>query len=296
MQVAARVRPDLIKGAAWGLLAGLIGGGWMVTTRLGLQNSLNAYDLIAFRYAVPAVVLLPLIFRGALRGVPPWAVIVMVIGAGAPYGAIAASGLHFATAAQGGAFNAGTVPLFTALFSVVVLKLGLRPIQVVGLVLIPVGAVLIAGFDAVTASGNAWIGHLMFIFTAIIWSVYTVVMRKHGIQAFNATAIVAVFSCLFYLPLYPLVFGSNIPDAPIGEILGHLFYQGLLTGLIFYVAFNRAVVLLGGAASSVFLGLVPVFAAFLAIPVLGEWPTWYDLAGIALITAGIWLGSGARLR
>ena len=55
--------PDFIKGAAWGLLAALIGAGWMVMTRFGLQQSLNAYDLIAFRYTVPAIVLLPLLFR-----------------------------------------------------------------------------------------------------------------------------------------------------------------------------------------------------------------------------------------
>lgn len=117
-----RFQSDLARGLAWGLTASSIGASWLVLTRLGLQQTLNAYDLVAFRFGIPALILLPLIIRGALKGISPLAVFFMVVGAGVPYGLVLSVGLEFAPAAHGGAFNAGMVPLFTAVLSVLILR------------------------------------------------------------------------------------------------------------------------------------------------------------------------------
>jgi len=41
--------------------------------------------------------------------------------------------------------------------------------------------------------------------------------------------------------------------------------------------------------------LVPALSALFAIPLLGEWPSETDWAGIALISAGVYLASGGPL-
>lgn len=171
----------------------------------------------------------------------------------------------------------------------------LTRVQVLGMALIPVGGGLIAGVGLTGGANDVWVGQLLFVFAAFLWGVYTVAMRKQGVRALDAVAIVAGVSAFFYLPLYPFVLGSAIPAAPIAEIAFQAVMQGLIAGIGLYYAFNRAVVLLGGASSSLFIAAIPVLTALFAIPVLGEIPSGYDIAGIALITAGIYWGSGARL-
>jgi len=52
------------------------------------------------------------------------------------------------------------------------------------------------------------------------------------------------------------------------------------------------------SAGAAFGALVPVLSALLAIPLLGEWPSSADWAGIVVIATGVFLATGgeARLR
>ena len=53
--------------------------------------------------------------------------------------------------------------------------------------------------------------------------------------------------------------------------------------------FNRAVSLLGSAAATAIIALLPAVASLFAIPVLGEIPTPVDGAAIAIIVVGVLL-------
>ncbi len=59
------------------------------------------------------------------------------------------------------------------------------------------------------------------------------------------------------------------------------------------VAYARAVNILGASLASSFASLVPVLAMLAAIPLLGEVPGRSDVMGITVITAGVFLASGA---
>jgi drug/metabolite transporter (DMT)-like permease len=96
------------------------------------------------------------------------------------------------------------------------------------------------------------------------------------------------------LPFYPVFLGSRIDAASLSAILFQGFYQGILAGIVFFMAFNRAVELLGSARAAVFLAMVPVLAALMAIPVLGEYPDALEILGILTATTGFYFGTGAR--
>jgi len=51
--------------------------------------------------------------------------------------------------------------------------------------------------------------------------------------------------------------------------------------------------LLRASKAAAFVALVPDIAALMAIPTLGEWPTSIDWLAIGMITAGVYLASGA---
>ena len=69
---------------------------------------------------------------------------------GAPYTLVAASGLRFAPAHDGGALNPGFMPLFVALIAALVLGEKLSTTRMLGLALILAGALIIVGFAART--------------------------------------------------------------------------------------------------------------------------------------------------
>jgi drug/metabolite transporter (DMT)-like permease len=68
-------------------------------------------------------------------------------------------------------------------------------------------------------------------------------------------------------------------------------YQGIMMSVVALFAFNRAVVLLGPRAAAVIIALVPVTTTLLAIPVLGEWPSWPSAAAIFVIAMGVGLAA-----
>ncbi len=57
--------------------------------------------------------------------------------------------------------------------------------------------------------------------------------------------------------------------------------------------FGRSITLLGASKAAAFVALVPVMAALMAIPALGECPNSLDWLAIGMITAGLYLASGA---
>ena len=134
------VQGGIFTGAAWGLLAALIAAGWLVFTRMGHAGILNGYDLVALRYGVAALILLPYAVRhrSLLVGHGWGALTLLILGGGFPYGLAAVWGLSFAPVAHGGALMAGTIPTFTAMFGVAILAQRLQSRQVLGLVPITV--------------------------------------------------------------------------------------------------------------------------------------------------------------
>jgi drug/metabolite transporter (DMT)-like permease len=58
-----------------------------------------------------------------------------------------------------------------------------------------------------------------------------------------------------------------------------------------YICWQRAVALTGSQLPMFFLNLTPVFAAILAVLLLGEFPKSYHYIGLALIVLGIVLSN-----
>ena len=128
------------------------------------------------------------------------------------------------------------------------------------------------------------------------WASFTVAMRSAGQAGFaplHAAATVSVVSAVIYLPLYVLFLPHRIMDAPIGAIVTQTIYQGIFVSIISLFAFARAVSILGASLGASFASIVPVLAMLAAIPLLGEWPKTSDYIGIAAITFGVILSSGA---
>ncbi len=287
-----------LQGAAWGLFAISIWVGWILLTRYGVTTSLSPYDIAALRFACAGILLLPIVWRDGFGvrqiGIKTW--LIICFGAGVPYVLIASGGLQFAPSAHAGALIPGTMPLWTALLAMIFLHEKITGTRKLGLLLIPVGIVIFVGAGLTDFATGNWRGHLMFLTAAMCWASFTAAMRTAGLKGFtalHAAAVVSVVSAVWYLPVYALWLPHRIAEAPWSAIVIQTIYQGVFVSIISLFAYARAVGILGASLGSSFASLVPVLAMLAAIPLLGEMPKTADYFGIAAITVGVFLSSGA---
>lgn len=294
-------RAEYIRGALWGLGAISIWVGWILYTRVGVTSGaagMSPYDLVALRFTCAGILMLPIVLRNGLAirrvGIGNWLLVVAC--AGVPYVLLASSGLQFAPAAQAGALIPGTMPLWATLLAMLVLKEKISGLRRVGLALIPIGIMTILGAGLFHFETGYWRGHLLFIAASMTWATFTIAMRRSGsagLTGMHAAAIVSVVSLVVYLPIYLLFLPHQLADTPWTTIVGQTLYQGVVVSIISLVAYARAVSILGASLAASFASLVPVLAMLSAIPLLGEMPGISDVAGIAVITLGVFLASGA---
>ena len=100
---------------------------------------------------------------------------------------------------------------------------------------------------------------------------------------------------IVYVPVYAIVSGPSLLDAPWRDLILQAPVHGLLVAVISLTFFGRAVSLLGASNGSAFAALAPAITAILAIPILGEWPASTDWIAMLLISGGVYVASGAPL-
>lgn len=285
------------RGALYGLAAVSIWAGNTIVAGIGLRSSLTPWDISAIRFATAGLLLLPYLLRQGLAFERlGWIGLAALVLGGAPTVLLSTCGLQFAPAAHAGALFAGVMPLMVAILAAAVLKEVLTWQQRVGFALIVTGVVGIVWGAGGTVGATQNIGHLLFLGAALAWACYTVAMRRARLDGLHAAAISAVGSLLLYMPPYAYLAGASLFEASPSAIALQALVQGLLTAVISYVFYGRAIGILGASSGAAFAALCPAMTALLAIPILGEWPSAIDWMAIALISIGVYAVSGGPLR
>ncbi|MBJ6128025.1 DMT family transporter [Microvirga splendida] len=266
---------------------------WAVATRHAVTHDLPPAAVGVLRFGVPALVLIPFSWRIGLypKDLSPLKALGL-LGSGAPFFLIVAWGMQFAPAAEIGPLLPGTMPLFVALIGWLVFGERIGGMRVLGFGLILAGVVCIGGYGVLFAGNGAWRGHLLLLTGACLWGVYTHAYRRSGLSAFQAAALIALWSFLGLLPfgLPPLV--RALGDGLGGPILLQAVLQGLVAGVAGIVLYGIAIDRLGASRAAAVSPLSIVLAALIAIPVLKEIPNPAAWTGIVLATLGVVLASG----
>jgi drug/metabolite transporter (DMT)-like permease len=291
-----RTTAEYTHGALCGLAAVSIWAGNIVVAGLGLRSSLTAWDITAIRFAVAGLLLAPLLWRSGLAlDRLGWLGVTALVLGGAPTVLLANAGLLYAPAAHAGALFPGVMPLMTAILAALILNEAFTFQKQVGFAFIGSGIVCIVWGSGTTVGTSQATGHLLFLGAALAFACYTVALRRARLGGLHAAAISAVGSMLLYLPPYSLVAGTAVFDAPLSAIGLQALVQGLLTAVISYVVYGRAVSVLGASSGAAFAASCPAMTALMAIPILGEWPTLVDWAAILLISIGVYVVSGGPM-
>ena len=293
-------RRNLVVGVIYGLATALVWAGWAVATRFAMTTTLEPHDVTLLRYGVSGLFLWPLLFRTGLglQQIGVVRMVVMVVGAGAPFMLVASNGINFAPASHVATLMQGAMPLFVAIMAVVLFGQRFDRPQTIGFAAVVLGIACIGGHALLfNRAEGEWRGDLLFLLGGNLFAAYTLAQRRSGISSWHAVALVSVISTIGFAPFYFLFYDSNLLTAPWQEVLFQAFAQGIgiaMLGLWFY---GEAVRRLGAPHGAIFGSLVPGLASLMAAPLLGEIPGPSTIVGIVLVSLGVVLVSGiASLR
>ncbi len=295
---AISARGPILLGVGCGLISAVIWGVQAVVSRQSVLDGLTAGDVTILRYATAALVLLPLAL-GRLRPFPVgrlgWrrALILTAI-IGPSYSMILVGGAHFAPALHSSVISPGLIPICTALLAWIWLGERAGRLRLAGLGLLVIGIALFSweALQGAPTRADAWIGDLLFVLIALLWSVFGLLARRWRADAVEVTLATLILS----LPLLPLVWWllpGNLGQVAWSPILLQALYQGLLVGALALFLYTRAVEALGASRAALFLPLVPVVTALSGAVLLGEWPSVLETLGMAVAIAGMLLAFGA---
>ena len=164
----------------------------------------------------------------------------------------------------------------------------------------PLGRQGAAGADAAQASGGeAWrtlLGNGLVLAAVLCEAAFSVLSKARccPMSPLRRTTIVSFYAFIILLPM-TLFEARNFDFTSLSaSAIWGLAYYGAAVSYLSYVLWFRGIAQVQASAAAAFTGLVPLSGVALSWLVLGEQILWTHLAGLACVTAGIWLSCAAR--
>lgn len=282
------------------ILTTLMWGGNAIAGRLAV-GQVSPMMLTGLRWVVVVSVMVPLFGRQIAAEWPKLKSrlgFTILMGA---FGFTAFNALFYAAAHHTSAVNLtifqGAIPVLVLLGTILIFGARVIPLQVLGMIVTILGVVVVsvkADLEILrTLALN--IGDVWMLIACLFYAGYTLGLRHRpavpGLVFFTAMAVVAFLSSL---PLVGLEFAQGAAQwpTPTGWLI--LLYVALAPSLLSQIFYMRGVELIGPARAGLFVNLVPVFGALLAVVLLGEPFAFYHALGLVLVLGGIWLAERRR--
>ncbi|GJD94229.1 DMT family transporter [Methylobacterium iners] len=261
--------------------------------------------LTTLRWVVACAVLVPLAGRGVAREwrflLPSWRRTLLMGACGYTiFNALFYLAGTYTTATNLALFQ-GAIPVLVLTASFVLYRTRVGPIQILGVTITLLGVAVAAthGDLAVLRSLDFNRGDLFMLAACLFYAGYTVALRNRpAVSGLTFFAAMASAALLTSLPLLAMEWAAGRAIWPSGRGWLIVVFVGLGPSLLSQLLFMRGVELIGPNRAGVFVNLVPVFGALLAVVLVGE-PFRLDSAvALALVLGGIFvaerLGRPAR--
>ena len=207
--------------------------------------------------------------------------------------------LNFTTALNVSLINA-VQPILTVLLAVIFLKDRLTKVRVLGIFSALLGVVIMLSMGdwAVLAKLQFNVGDLIALGAVLGLASYALNLRKlpKELSVVESLFGIIVAGSLMLLPFYILesMFYATVPVR--ASTVFVLIELALLVSVFGNLMWNLGNQIIGPSRAAIFINLIPLFGAILAIVFLGEKIFIYHLAGGVMICLGVWLVMGRRLR
>jgi drug/metabolite transporter (DMT)-like permease len=279
------------------------GGNWVLAR--WIQNQFPPQTLGLLRWSSAALFLLPFALAPTLRA---WSAVrrewkrLAVLGAIGVTGfsALTYTGLAFTTSINGSLLNTAA-PVFIIAMSAMGFGERIKRMEVAGVAVSIVGVAIIVarGSLETLAAMRVNTGDALVVLAVLLWAIYTVLLRRWRIQLPPMVFLFTTIILSLPLPIATTVLEYALgAPAPSPDAIGWLtiVYFGLFPSIGAYACWNFGVSRAGAARATLFQYLIPVFAAILAVMLLGEEIRLFHIAGAALIVGGLLLAARTKSR
>ena len=276
----------------------LTAAGNLIAGRYAL-DSFSPAEANTLRYAIALAILAPLLGRWPKPTRRELPLLVATGGLGiCVYNILFFAALEIIPASEAGLLEM-TIPVASLLLAWAFLRERVAVRQVAGIVVSWLGTIWLLQILPASAAGakssDTWRGELLMLAGVACFAVYAIV-SKFAMRRLPPPA-VAGWSCLFgVVPLAAVAVPAFVADpdvltdASVASWLGILY--GAVVGFVFniiawYHCFRRV----GVARTNVFLYLVPIFGAVLAVPIFDESLTAWQVFGAGVTLVGVVLAT-----
>jgi drug/metabolite transporter (DMT)-like permease len=191
----------------------------------------------------------------------------------------------------------GSVPVFVLLCSLLVFRKGVTPVQAIGIFITLIGVVIIASGGNLRELQALSInrGDLYIVIACFLYAIYSVALsRRPKVSAISLFTVMSIAAWIVSLPLLAFEVMQQGWQAPTynGWLIALLVT--ILPSLVAQIFFIQSVALIGPNRAGVFINLVPVFAAIMAVIFLQESFEQHHAFALALVLGGIALSELGR--
>lgn len=279
------------------LLPGLFWAGNAIVAR-SIAGEVPPIGLAFWRWAVAAIVILPLAWRYLRRDIPMmlarWPIMLLLTTLGiSVFNTFLYMAAHTTTAINIVMLQT-TMPIVVVLATYLIFRDRVSPLQAFGILVSLAGTLVLTahGDPAILAHFDFRPGDLWMLAAVVSYAIYTALLRlRPPVHGFSFAFASFGLGALLLLPFYAAetVLVGPVPVSP-GSLLA-IGYVAVFASILAYMGFNRTVELLGANTAGLTVHLIPVFGILLAVLLLGERLEPYHGLGIGLIASGLWLAT-----
>lgn len=254
------------------------------------------FTLTSLRWLVAVIILLPFSLAPLRRDWPvirknlPYLLFCGAIGF-ALFNNLLYLALNHTTAINAGILQA-SMPLFVFAFNFLLFHIRATGLQLAGFVLTLIGVALTAtGGNLLNLAQTQFnIGDFYMVIAVVFYGLYSVALvRKPPLHWASFIIVPAIFALLVSLPF--TVWETLQPQFATPDAQGWavVAYTAIFPAILAQVFWVRGLDIIGSNRGGVFINLVPIFAAALAVLLLGESFRPHHAVALVLVVAGVWM-------
>ena len=136
-------------------------------------------------------------------------------------------------------------------------------------------------------------GDITMVIGMLSWATYSVLLKKktHQLSQLTLLEVVISFGFLFLIPIYFIEYQIGFRIELDKNFIMVLSYVVLFPGLISFIFWIKGISLIGANRSGVFLHMMPILSAIMAIIIFDEKFMFYHMLGAIFILIGIILSN-----
>ena len=194
-----------------------------------------------------------------------------------------------------GVLMISTIPVMIMFISSILKIEKTNIFQILGVIFSFVGVILIitkANFDLlVNLDFNK--GDLTMVIAMLSWATYSALLkkRKHELSQLSLLEVIITFGLIFLIPIYITEYSLGFKINLNKPFILVLIYVVLFPGLASFICWIKGISLIGPNRSGVFLHLMPILSALMAMIIFKEKFMLYHFLGAIFILSGIILSN-----